>query len=245
MSVNASGSSLRHAVCSLRSPAFSLVAILALAIGIGANTAIFSVINTLLLQRLPYRDADRLVDRLGAQHRRGNRKSNVVGPANFIHWREMNQVVRGSRRDHVHLQRDRDRQRRARGAAGAVDLGRALPDPRRVSPRIGRGFTADENVPGSRVGRHQRSAVEAALRRRSGHPRPADRVAGHALHGRRRHAAGLLVSRQERRRLAADRLHGAVAHAARTIAHGRRPPEGRASALERAQRRHDAGVRAA
>ena len=72
-----------------RSPGFSLVAIAALAIGIGANTAIFSVINTLLLQRLPYRDADRLA--IVWEHNLvRDRKSNVVGPANFIHWREMN-----------------------------------------------------------------------------------------------------------------------------------------------------------
>jgi len=75
----------------VRSPGFSLVAIIALAVGIGANTAIFSVINTLLLQRLPYRDADRLA--IVWEHNTvRQRKSNVVGPANFIHWREMNQV---------------------------------------------------------------------------------------------------------------------------------------------------------
>ena len=53
---------VRHALRALAAaPAFTVAAILSLAIGIGANTAIFSIVDGLLLRPLPYQDAERLV----------------------------------------------------------------------------------------------------------------------------------------------------------------------------------------
>ncbi|PYR73446.1 MAG: ABC transporter permease, partial [Acidobacteria bacterium] len=70
-----------------RSPGFAAVAIAALALGIGANTAIFSVVNTLLLRPLPYRDPGRLVMVWEVSSRTG--KDNVGSPGNYLHWREL------------------------------------------------------------------------------------------------------------------------------------------------------------
>ncbi|HVD91819.1 MAG TPA: ABC transporter permease [Vicinamibacterales bacterium] len=75
----------------LRSPGFTLVAVIALALGIGANTAIFSVVQTLLLKPLPYRQPDGLAV-VWEQNIPRDRRNNVVSPGNYLHWRELNKV---------------------------------------------------------------------------------------------------------------------------------------------------------
>jgi putative ABC transport system permease protein len=79
---------LRYALRMLwKSPAFSVIAIATLALGIGANTAIFSVVNAIFLDKLPYREADRIAVIWETNADRPGR-SNVVGPSNFIRWKE-------------------------------------------------------------------------------------------------------------------------------------------------------------
>ncbi|MEO6725682.1 MAG: ABC transporter permease [Blastocatellia bacterium] len=75
----------------LKQPGFTFVAVVALALGIGANTAIFSVVNAVLLQALPYRDADHLMTVWENNKRRGN-DQNVINLGNYFDWKEQNRV---------------------------------------------------------------------------------------------------------------------------------------------------------
>jgi putative ABC transport system permease protein len=81
-------SDLRFAFRTLaRSRAFTVAALLTIALGIGANAAIFSVVDALLLRPLPFPDPERLVV-VWEKNIPRNRLDNVVSPGNYIHWTE-------------------------------------------------------------------------------------------------------------------------------------------------------------
>jgi putative ABC transport system permease protein len=79
----------------VKSPAFSIVAIVTLALGIGANTAIFSIVHALLLRPLPYPGADRLVMVWQDLSARGERADEWATPGNYVDWRASHDLFAG------------------------------------------------------------------------------------------------------------------------------------------------------
>src|SRR5690349_20478295 len=73
-----------------KSPGFTLAAVAALTLGIGTNTAIFSVVNSVLLKPAPFPDPDRMVFFMNTS---ANGKGQGASPAKFQHWRDQTSVV--------------------------------------------------------------------------------------------------------------------------------------------------------
>ena len=133
----------------LRAPGFTIIAIATLAIGIGANTAIFSVVNTLLLQRLPYGEPERLVV-VWEHNLPRDRQNNVVSPGNYLHWRELNQAFEDIAAVGLTFNLT------LTGTGDPVEVPFQYVTANffpivGVQPALGRPFTADEDRPNARV----------------------------------------------------------------------------------------------
>ncbi|HEV7747766.1 MAG TPA: ABC transporter permease [Pyrinomonadaceae bacterium] len=129
----------------LKAPSVSIVATIALALGIGANTAIFSVVNAVLLRPLPFAGSEQLMNIWETDSSRGYRRGSASYP-NFADWRDQNHVFERVASYHTNdfILTGQGESSRLQGAVVNADLFPLLG----VSPVIGRGFLPDEDKPG-------------------------------------------------------------------------------------------------
>jgi putative ABC transport system permease protein len=132
----------------LKNPALSSVVVLTLAISIGANTAIFSVVNAVLLRPLPYANPDRLVAVSSTDLRRGNNRGLVSYP-DFVDWRARNQVFDRMAAFHNSnfVLTSGDETARYKGAVVSAELFSVVG----ATAGLGRTFREDEDNPGNHV----------------------------------------------------------------------------------------------
>jgi len=127
-----------------RHPGFTVVAVLTLTLGIGANTAIFSVLNAVLLHSFPYKDPDKLV--LLAEKRREMNLLAFSFP-DFVDWRSQNHVLESAgavRRWNPNLTGDGEPER-LQAAMVTAEIFPTLG----IAPRLGRVFVDEEDRPGA------------------------------------------------------------------------------------------------
>jgi len=131
----------------LKNPGFTLIAVITLSLGIGANTAIFSVVNAVVLRPLPFAEPERLVWLWDTQPQLPTAPASLP---DFLDWKEQN-------RSFEHLAAFQRGNMFLNTGDGARDTAVGLVTPEifalfRVSPILGRTFTAEETLPGrSRV----------------------------------------------------------------------------------------------
>jgi len=143
------GQDLRFGLRTLvKNPGFTIVAVIALALGIGANSAIFSVVNAILLRPLPYKSPDQLVA-IWEEARHLGFPKDTPSPANFLDWRQQSTVFEG-----MSAFTERSFNLTGVGEPERLDGRRVssnLFDVLGVKPIIGRTFVAQEDQPGSKV----------------------------------------------------------------------------------------------
>src|SRR6266481_2752739 len=132
----------------LRNPGFTLAAIVVLALGIGANTAIFSIVNAVLLRPLPYRDASRLMQVWHVPPAKSFPGMTLfsVSPANYLDWQSQTRSFEQMAAygfDSFNVGGG-ERPEAIRGAAVAPGFFSIL----RVQPVLGRTFSPEEDRPG-------------------------------------------------------------------------------------------------
>src|SRR5438477_7089380 len=129
----------------LRQPGFTIIAVVALALGIGANTVLFSAVNTLFLRPLSYPQPEQLVRVWGSFPERGLDRANVSWPR-FRAWRDQQQIFTefSAQSFTGFTMTGRGEPQNLNGVRVTENFFRALG----VQPLFGRVFTPDEDKPG-------------------------------------------------------------------------------------------------
>src|SRR5215470_4383593 len=142
---------IRYGLRMLRkSPGFTTVTVLTLALGIGANTAIFSIVNAVLLRPLPFPNPERImfVTEM-AQRQNGTMGEGAISYPDFFDWRSGNHVFSSlaSYHDDVFTLTGTEQPLHFTGYTVSSEFFNVLG----VPPLLGRGFRREEEKPGSRV----------------------------------------------------------------------------------------------